>query len=339
MKALMFNEVRNLQYITVPDPYIKKSDDVLVKVKAASICGSDVHGYMGLPPGREPPLIMGHESCGEVIEVGKEVTRVKPGDRIFITPGISCNTCNACKDGRYDDCRDRRFYGANMPGGFAEYILISERAAIPLPDGISYDKAALIEPLSVAIKACSYLQYKPFNNVAVIGAGPIGLMCIAVLALQNPNQLVVINRNRDRREIANYYGAKTHIDPTAQNVWDEIEKLTKGVGVDSCVEAVGNTQTVGYAVDITRPGGIVVWAGNSEKTVEIDQLKAVFNQLRIQGTMGVTYAGIIKAMEVIEKGTIDVAKLLTIKAPLSEGADVFARMTTDRSIIKAILIP
>jgi 2-desacetyl-2-hydroxyethyl bacteriochlorophyllide A dehydrogenase len=339
MKALMFEAVGKISYIDVSKPEINKLDDVLVRVRAASICGSDVHGFEGLPPGRVPPLIMGHESCGEVVETGDAVTHVKPGDRIFILPGISCNTCEACLDGRYDDCRDRRFYGADMPGGFAEYILISARAAVPIPDNLAFEKAALIEPLSVAIKAVSRLNFRPHDTVAVIGAGPIGLMTTAVLSRLTPKHLIMINRNRDRRSLAEEFGATVHIDPTSENVWEKVTELTRGIGVDGCIEAVGTSNTLNYAIDITRPGGDLVWAGNMEKTVEMNQLMAVFNQLNIKGTMGVTRSGVLKAIELISTGEIQVEKLLTIKAPLAEGLSVFERMTKDRSIIKAVLIP
>jgi 2-desacetyl-2-hydroxyethyl bacteriochlorophyllide A dehydrogenase len=339
MKALLFEEIGRLSYIDMPDPVISKPDDVLVRIRASSICGSDVHGFKGLPPGRVPPLVMGHESCGEVVEIGSAVENVKIGDRIFILPGISCNTCEACLDGRFDDCRDRRFYGADMPGGFAEYVLISARAAVPLPDNVPYTSAALIEPLSVALKIVSKLGVTPDDTVAVIGAGPIGLMSIAVLARFSPRHLIVLNRNPNRQALANEYGATVHINPTAGDVWVEVSTLTDGIGVDGCVEAVGTSETMNHAIDITRPGGTIVWAGNMQNMVNINQIKAVFNQLTIKGSMGTTRSLVLRTIRLIASGSIAVDKLLTIEAPLSEGASIFERMTEDRSIIKAVLIP
>jgi threonine dehydrogenase-like Zn-dependent dehydrogenase len=135
------------------------------------------------------------------------------------------------------------------------------------------------------------------------------------------------------------YGATVHIDPTSEDIWSKVSSLTDGIGVDGCVEAIGTSETLNYAIDITRPSGTIVWAGNMQRMVELNEIKAVFNQLTIKGTMGMTRSGVLHAIRLITSGAVPVEKLLSIEAPLSEGAFIFKRMTKDRSVIKAVLIP
>jgi L-iditol 2-dehydrogenase len=338
MKALLLEAVGRIRYTDVPDATITRPGQVLVRVAAASICGSDVHGYQGRPPGRTPPLIMGHEVAGTVEAVGAAVENVRPGDRIFVLPGISCFRCESCLDGRWDDCRDRRFYGANMAGGFADLLVIDHTSAVPIPDQVSFRQAALIEPLSVAIKAVSRVHFVPGDTSVVIGAGSIGLMATAMLARYTPRHLVVVNRNHERDAMLRDLGATLILDPGDPALTSTVLDLTNGVGADHCIEAVGVSGTMQHAIDLTRPSGTIVWAGNISTTIEVDELMAVFNQLDILGTMGVTRTGVLRAIRLIADGAVDVERLLSLTAPLSDGPSVFDRMVHDRSIIKAMFL-
>jgi L-iditol 2-dehydrogenase len=339
MKALVLEGIGQLDYRDVPDPEIGTATEVIVRVGAASICGSDVHGFQGKPPGRVPPLIMGHETAGTVVTVGSAVTTVQPGSRVFIMPGIACRACESCLDGRTDDCRDRRFYGANMAGGFADSLVVDSSVLVPIPDHVSFDQAALIEPLSVAIKAVSRIHFLPGDTSLVLGAGPIGLMATALLARYTPRHLIVVNRNRDRDALLRAFGATEILDPADPGLKARVFDLSRGLGVDHAIEAVGVTSTMGLAVDLTKPGGTIVWAGNISETIEIDELLAVFNQLTITGIMGMTRSGVLRAIRLIADGAVDVERILTLRAPLSDGLAVFQRMVTDRSIVKALFHP
>ena len=339
MKALVLEGVGRLVYRDVPEPVIMEPSEVIVRVGASSICGSDVHGFQGKPPGRTPPLVMGHETAGTVVAVGPWVRNVEVGARVFIMPGIACRACETCLDGRTDDCRDRRFYGANMPGGFAEALVVDSSVLVPIPDGVSFDQAALIEPLSVAVKAVSRIHFLPGDTSLVLGAGPIGLMTTALLARYSPRHLIVANRNRDRDPLLRAFGATEIIDPGDPGFVQRVMDLTGGIGVDHAIEAVGVTATMARAVDVTKPGGTIVWAGNISETIEIDELLAVFNQLTITGIMGMTRSGVLRAIRLIADGAVDVEKILTLRAPLADGAAVFERMVSDRSIVKAVFHP
>ncbi len=339
MKALVLEGVGQLSYRDVPEPEITEPGEVIVRVGASSICGSDVHGFQGKPPGRTPPLVMGHETSGTVVAVGPWVRNVEVGARVFVMPGIACRACETCLDGRTDDCRDRRFYGANMPGGFAESLVVDSSVLVPIPDGVSFDQAALIEPLSVAIKAVSRIHFLPGDTSLVLGAGPIGLMTTALLARYSPRHLIVANRNRERDPLLRAFGATEIIDPGDPGFVQRVMDLTGGIGVDHAIEAVGVTATMARAVDVTKPGGTIVWAGNISETIEIDELLAVFNQLTITGIMGMTRSGVLRAIRLIADGAVDVEKILTLRAPLADGAAVFERMVSDRSIVKAVFHP
>ena len=152
MKAVMLTAPAVLEYVDVPEPAVQADDDVLVRVRAVSVCGSDTHGYTGFGGRRVPPLIMGHEASGQVLEVGSGVTNVAPGDRVFLMPMLSCDECRVCREGQPDECRNRKVYGADLPGAFAERIVVKARNAVPIPDQVSYIQGAMVENMSVVLK-------------------------------------------------------------------------------------------------------------------------------------------------------------------------------------------
>jgi L-iditol 2-dehydrogenase len=201
MKAMLLSAPSVLEIVELPDPLISRDDDVLVRVRAASICGSDTHGYTGATGRRTPPLVMGHEATGEVVAVGPAVTAVAPGDRVFTMPMHHCGTCQACRSGAFDLCPERKVYGGDLPGAFAELFLVSEQSALLIPDSVSFRQAALIEPLAVVVKGLSRAKVDAGDSAAVIGGGPIGLIATAVLALHRPRRLIVVEPLEARREI------------------------------------------------------------------------------------------------------------------------------------------
>ena len=339
MKAILLTAPGVLEYVDVPDPVLDEEFDVLVRVGATSICGSDTHGYTGHGGRRVPPLIMGHETCGTVVAVGTGVTGVKVGDRIFVAPMLSCLRCPPCSTGAYDACTDRLVYGADMPGAFAELLRIKARSVVPIPDGVSFVQAALIEQLSVVVKGVSRASIAAGDSVAVVGGGPIGLLAVCVLALHRPRNLVVVEPDAGRRAKAIELGATLAIDPATTDPWAAVAEVTGGVGVDVSVEAAGITPTVATAVNVIRPGGTMVWLGNTGRIVEIDEFKVVWNQLTIVASVGMTRASITRAIELIETGAVPVERLVSLAVPLAEGVAAFERTVHDLSVIKTVLLP
>ena len=247
MRAMLLSAPLTLEIVEQPDPVIERDDDVIVRVRAASICGSDTHGYDGKNGRRVAPLVMGHEASGEVVAVGSAVTAVKPGDRVFVMPMHWCGTCDACVHGQFDLCPQRKVYGGDLPGAFAELFRVSERTAIPIPDEVTFRQAALIEPLAVVVKGLSRAKFDAGDSAAVIGGGPIGLIATAVLALHRPHQLIVMEPLAARREIARQMGATLVLDPTQDGAMEALMEATDGLGADLTVEAVGSTASVAFS--------------------------------------------------------------------------------------------
>lgn len=338
MKAMLLTAPGMLEIVDLPDPRIEADDDVIVRVRAASVCGSDTHGYTGQGGRRVPPLVMGHEASGEVAAVGPAVSSVRAGDRVLVMPAISCLACASCVNGAYDACVDRKVYGADLPGSFAEYVRIKERAAIRIPDAVSFVQAALIEPLAVVVKGLARAHITAGDSAAVVGAGPIGLLAVAVLAQHRPRELVVLEPQQPRRELARSLGATLALDARDDDV-AEVRRRTDGLGTDVTVEAVGLTASVKTAVDVTRAGGQLVWLGNVGRVVEIDEFKVIWNQLTIHASVGVTRAAMLRSIALIASGAVPVERIVTQEVPLVDGVEAFHRTARDRTIVKTVLLP
>jgi L-iditol 2-dehydrogenase len=282
---------------------------------------------------------MGHETCGRVQAVGAGVSNVAVGDRIFVLPMLSCMRCQPCQSEAYDACTGRLVYGADMPGAFADVVRIKARSAVPLPDAVSFLQGALIEQTSVVVKGLSRASIAAGDSVAVVGAGPIGMLAVMLLSLHRPRNLVVVELDAGRRAKALELGATLAVDPAAVDPWSTVAEVTVGVGVDVCVEAAGITPTVQTAVNVTRPGGTLVWLGNTGRIVEIQGFKVVWNQLTIVASVGLTRASTTRAIELIETGALPVERLVSLAVPLADGVAAFERTVHDMSIIKTVLLP
>ncbi|MEX1297008.1 MAG: alcohol dehydrogenase catalytic domain-containing protein [Candidatus Limnocylindrales bacterium] len=339
MRAMLLSAPLTLEIVDLPDPVIERDDDVIVRVRAASVCGSDTHGYDGKNGRRVAPLVMGHEACGEVVSVGPAVTAVAPGDRVFAMPMEWCAACDQCRRGAFDLCPHRKVYGGDLPGAFGELFRIRERTAIPIPDEVSYQQAALIEPLAVVVKGLARAKIDAGDSVAVVGGGPIGLIATAVLALHRPRRLIVLEPLEARRRIAQRMGATMVLDPTAVDAGAAVLEATDGQGVELSVEAVGTTASVATAVDVTAGGGQLVWLGNVGRVVEIDEFKVVWNNLTIHASVGVTRGAVERAIELIADGSVPVTNILTLDVPLDEAVEAFHRTARDPDVVKTIIRP
>jgi L-iditol 2-dehydrogenase len=339
MKALLLTAPLTLEVTDLPDPSIERPDDVIVRVRAASICGSDTHGYDGANGRRVAPLVMGHEASGEVVEVGPAVTAVRPGDRVFSLPMEWCGACAECRVGSVDLCPHRKVYGGDLPGAFAERFRIREQTAVPIPDAVSFQQAALIEPLAVVVKGLARANIQAGDVMVVVGGGPIGLIATALLALHRPRQLIVLEPMAQRREIARRMGATLVIDPTADDAAGQLERATDGTGAHLAVEAVGTTASVASAVNATRAGGQLVWLGNVGRVVEIDEFQVVWKSLTIHASVGVTRTAVERAIELIAERAVDVTGILSLDVPLQDSVEAFHRTANDPEVVKTIIRP
>jgi L-iditol 2-dehydrogenase len=307
-----------------PDP-----DDVLVAVRDVGICGSDVHYYEHGRIGDyvvDYPLVLGHESAGEVVEVGENVTGLDVGDRVALEPGVPCRRCAHCKRGDYHLCEEVTFM-ATPPhdGAFTEYVSWPADFAYKLPETVSTAEGALCEPLSVGIHACRRGQVGTGDTVLVTGAGPIGLMMLETARAAGATDVIMTDVVAEKLDFAADRGADLTIDVTEDDLEDAVMTYTDGVGADVVIEASGATPSIESTLDAVRRGGTVVFVGlASEAEVPLNVLDITDNELDVHGSFRYknTYD---TAVDVLANGAVDVAGIIDFESSLENIDDAFQR--------------
>ncbi len=318
-----------------PDP-----DEVLVAVRDVGICGSDVHYYEHGRIGDyvvEEPLVLGHESAGEVVEVGTNVTTLEPGDRVALEPGVPCRRCGHCKQGDYHLCEDVRFM-ATPPhdGAFTEYVSWPADYAYDLPETVSTTEGALCEPLSVGIHACRRGDVRTGDTVLVTGAGPIGLMILEAARAAGATDIVLTDVVDEKLAFARERGADLTVNVADDDLEAAIDAYTDGVGVDVVVEASGAVSSIESTIDVVRRGGTVVLVGlASEANVPFDVLDIIDNELDVHGSFRYknTYPA---AVDLLADGVVDVEGIVEFESSLEEIDDAFQR-AMDPNVIKGMV--
>ena len=336
MKALVFTAIRKLEVREVERPRIAGPNDVLVRIRSCGICGSDLHGYTGQSGRRRPPLIMGHEGAGEVAEIGTAVTSLRPGDRVAIQPWIACGVCPACMDGRHLWCPHRSLMGMNAQGAFAEYLVCPSVNLFPIPDGVSCEQAALTEVTAVALHAVSRATFRPHETAAVLGAGAVGLLVVAVLRLMGLRRLIVIDLDENRLRVAKELGADLALNSSAGDVMEGCRAVVGDAGVDHVFEAVGAPATFQSSIALARQGGEAIWIGNNQRYAEIDVQSVVTREISIVPSYAFTLAEFGRALNLLAAGIIPADEIITRQATLDEGPDLFEELLTRPEIIKGV---
>lgn len=343
MKALVLEEVNTLVFKDVAAPEIGP-DEVLLEVKACGICGSDVHGMDGSTGRRIPPLIMGHEAAGFIAEVGQNVTRWKAGDRVTFDSTIYPRDDWYTKQGLYNLADNRKVFGVSCDdyskeGAFAQFAAIPQHVLHRLPDNVSFDSGALTEPLAVALHAVSLKPVNARDSAVVIGTGIIGLLIIQVLKSKNLKNIIAVDRQPERLKLALEMGAEAAINSADADALDQIKNRTNGRGADIAYEAIGLQVTVSLAVDAVRKGAVIVLVGNATPTVNMPLQKIVTKQLTLQGSCAIC-GEYPEALRMISGGLINLSKIISARAPLSEGASWFKKLyDKEPGLLKVILNP
>ena len=343
MKALVLKVYRNLVYEDVPTPEAGV-DDVLIKVEACGICGSDVHGYDGSTGRRIPPIIMGHEASGVVAETGSGVTLFRVGDRVTFDSTLYCGTCSFCRQGRINLCDNRRVLGVScgdyrQHGAFAEYVAVPERIVYRLPDGMTFEQAAMVEAVSIAVHAVARTRIALNDTAVVIGSGMIGLLVIQATRAAGCGRVVAVDVDEDKLALAKSLGATDIVCAGKADPVNAVFPLTGGRGADVVFEVVGLEETVAAALTCVRKGGQVTLVGNISRTVAFPLQAAVTREITLNGSCASSgeYAA---CLDLIARGVIKVAALTSAVAPLSEGAVWFERLyARERGLMKVILKP
>jgi L-iditol 2-dehydrogenase len=343
MQALLLTDYKKLELASLERPTAGPGD-VLVAVRACGICGSDVHGYDGSTGRRIPPLVMGHESAGVIAEVGANVTRAKPGDRVALDSLLSCGKCEACLRGLGNMCPQRRILGVacaefRQLGAFAEYVVVPENAIYRLPPELPFEQAALVEPVSVALHAVGRLQIERGNSSVVVGSGMIGLLVIQALRLAGCETVIAIDLEDDKLQLAAELGATATINAAKTNAVAAVLRHTAGQGVDVAIEVVGAAQPLATAIGCVRRRGQVCLVGNLSAEVPLPLQDVVMRELTLVGTCA-SAGEYPRAIELIASGAIRVAPLISAVAPLAEGPRWFERLyAREPGLLKVVLCP
>ena len=339
MKALVYHGEKKLNWEEAPDPEIGE-DQLLVESRAVGVCGSDLHGYLGLTGRRIPPMIMGHEFSGVVRQKGKKVKGFAAGDRVCVQPIQFCGTCVFCRQGLQNICPSKKILGVmDVNGAMAELIAVNADHAFGLGDGVSFTDGSMVEPFSVANAAVKQAPELRGKNVAIVGAGTIGLCLLQFVVMGKPRRIIVTDLSENRLSIAEQLGAHTLVNPGQEDAVKTVLEVTDGMGADIVFEAVGESPTARQSVDLAKIRGNIVWIGNSAKMVEIDMQKVVTTELNIQGSYGFTTETFKETLSLMNAGKLRAERIVSVKQPLSDGAAVFEKMLREKDKhIKAILI-
>ncbi len=344
MKALVLTEYKHFELQEVAKPTIRPNE-VLVRVKAVGICGSDVHGMDGSSGRRIPPIVMGHEASGIIAEVGSDVRGWATGDRVTFDSTVYVLDDWYSRRGQYNLSDGREVVGVSTPdfkrqGAFAEYVSVPQHILYAIPDNVSFTQAALVEPVAVALHALSLTPIQVNDSAVVVGAGMIGLFVIQALKLAGCGIIIAIDLDDDRLALAQKLGA-THIINAggSGDVAKQVQALTNGRGADVSFEVVGAGPTVKTAIDCVRKGATVTLVGNLAPTVEMPLQAVVTRQLRLQGSCAIN-GEYEAALALISSGRINVEAILSAEVPLDEGADWFRRLyDKEKGLIKVVLKP
>jgi L-iditol 2-dehydrogenase len=322
MKSVVFLEPGKFVIEDRPVPKIG-SGDLLLKVAACGVCGTDIHIFHG-EHFVQFPVIPGHEYSGEVVEVGVEVSHIKIGDRVTVDPNITCGVCHFCRRGQIHLCENLTALGVNMDGGFAEYSLVPAKQAYKLPSDLPVEMAALVEPLACCVHGIDLAEIAVGDDVLVMGAGPIGLIMMQLARLAGARRVLVSEPYESRRNLALQLGADVVIDPLKQDVREEALKETE-VGADVVIECVGSPKTSEQAPGLAKRGGMILLFGVTSPDLEarIKPYDIFLRELTIRGSFinPFTHA---RAIGLLAAGKVRVEPLISHRLRLDEFGKVLS---------------
>ena len=343
MKSLLLSAYKQLEIIDEAQPSPARGE-VLIRVAACGICGSDVHGYDGSSGRRIPPIVMGHEAAGTIAALGEGVTGFAVGDRVTFDSTVYCGQCAYCRRGEVNLCDNRQVLGVSCgdyrrAGAFAEYVTVPERILYKLPDSLSFAEAAMLEATAVALHGASLSHTDPMETALVIGAGMIGLLTLQALRAEGFSRIYVADVDASRLQMATDLGADATLLLSGEELVAEILRRTGGAGVDAAVEAVGRDVTVRAAIGSVRKGGTVTLVGNITPEVTLPLQIVVTRQIRVQGSAA-SAGEYPRAIELMTSGAIRVKPLITAIAPLEDGPEWFGRLyAREPNLMKVVLTP
>ncbi len=342
MKAAFLTGLRQMEIRETPEPPLKGPREVLVRIDAVGVCGSDVHYYSKGRIGSalvKFPFIMGHECAGTVREVGAEVRRLQPGQRVAIDPLVSCGQCDQCRAGRAHTCRNQRFLGlpGQSEGALAEYLVLPEECCYPIPVGMTFEEAVLVEPLSIGVYAQRMSQVESGARIAILGSGPIGLSVLIACRVATNCRAYVTDLIPERLRLASQLGAAWTGNPAQVDTVKSVRE-SESLGVDLVFECAGKQETADQAVELLKPGGTLLIVG----IPEVDRIGFPIHVLRRKELVikNVRRQNQCTAptIDLVASGKINVAPLMTHHFSLLESQAAFDLVAGYRDgVIKALI--
>lgn len=333
MESLCLYGARDLRYEESAEPMIEHNDEVIIRVKRAGICGSDISRYKKLGP-LTPGNIWGHEYAGEVVEIADNVTDLSLGARVAVCPALYCGKCDYCRSGYIAACPDLLVTGAKVPGGFATYVKVPRENVISIPDSISFEEAAFVEPSAVVVHGLFKTSLKPGDSVAVMGCGTIGLLAIQWAKIFGAEKVYAIDIEEEKLTLAKQVGADILVNPRDGSTFEQIMTFTKGYGVDLAVEAAGSAATSAQIFALPKKGGEVVFLGIPYSDVSIERFyfeKIVRQELKIFGSWNAVSAPFpgrefLATINSMSNKQLQVKPLISHRVPLKMGPEIFERI-------------
>jgi len=327
MKTAILKEIRKLDVEDVAKPSLRPMQ-VIVKIKAVSICGTDVHEYEGKLP-TVLPRILGHDFSGLVEEIGEGVEQFRPGDRVAVIPSFPCYVCQDCKRGNYVLCRNKKLAGLHLDGCHREYMLVPESNLVKLPDNVSFEEAATLEPFTVALNTFDRLGIKVGESVAVLGQGPMGLGQTQIARLSGAGEIIVTDVRQEVLDLAKRYGATTAINSAKEDPAKRILEVTEGKGVDAVIDAAGVPQTTSIMLNVVRKEGKAVCMGVQKGIPPLDVVTIIMKTLTIYGVGGNGGRGQYpRAVDLVSRGLIDIKSMITHRFPFAQVKEVFEMLSS-----------
>jgi 2-desacetyl-2-hydroxyethyl bacteriochlorophyllide A dehydrogenase len=339
MKAAVLEAIKRITVKDIPAP-VPKDDEVLIKVKACGMCGTDLKLYHGQYTARVP-VVPGHEYAGEIVELGKNVRNLKVGQRVVSDPNESCGKCYWCRNHQPCFCNDLAAYGVLRDGGFAEYCTASEKGVYPIPESLDDESAAFAEPVSCVVHAMDRINYQSGETVAVIGGGPMGQIHLQFALHSGARKVILIEPEETRRQMAKKFGAQVVIDPKEGNLKEHVLAETEGLGPDVMVEVVGHSDTVELAVELAKRGGRVLIFGFAPEgqKASIIPFNVLSRELTILGSWVNPYS-YSRALDVLAAGTVDVKPLISNRLKLDEIMQAYTMLAEKPAgFMKALVFP
>ena len=312
--------------------------EVLIAVKATSVCGGDLHIYKGKHPSAPLPMSLGHELSGEVIEAGKDVTTVRLGDRVTVEPVIVCGDCPPCRSGLYGYCDNLSYHYRKGQGAMADYFTVDARYVYKLPEHLSYEEGALIEPLAVAVHAVKRAKIGLGDKVVIIGAGPIGILITAVCKAAGAREIIIADISEVRLHTAKIMGATRTVNSRTESLPDAVRDATGGRGIGKSFECAGREETFVQAISCLCKGGAATMVGIFEQpTIQIPASIFVAQEITVQGSQGYCW-DFDTALALTS--TIDLSKLVSHVFPLADVDKAMkAAFDPNEKAVKIILKP